>query len=243
MLKQSAPSHPSIPLLVGSLAAALLFGVAQAADGVVVSSTLATDEVLSSLEQARTDGVQLPSNPLVAEALQKLTRTPRGQRWMRASVERQAEWSALVDPALAKARLPAWLAAVPLIESGYQNLGDGVKGSSSAAGMPGKGLWMFIPETARVYGLQLDEAVDHRLDPERETAAAVALLTDLNNQFGDWGLALAGYNQGAGHVRRAIKTEGTRDLWTLVERGALNDYAPMVFAAALVLHEPELLDR
>ena len=74
---------------------------------------VAADQVLSSLEQAQADGVELPSNPLVAEALQKLTRTPRGQRWMRASVERQGEWSALVDPALAKARLPAWLAAVP----------------------------------------------------------------------------------------------------------------------------------
>ncbi len=243
MLKQPAPSHSSIALIVGSLGAALLFGVAQAADGVVASSALATEEVLSSLDQARADGVELPRSPLVAEALQKLTRTPRGQRWMRASLERQADWSALVDPALAKARLPAWLAAVPLIESGYQNLGDGVKGSSAAPGMPGKGLWMFIPETARLYGLRVDEAVDQRLDPERETAAAVALLTDLNSEFGDWGLALAGYNQGAGHVRRAIVTEGTRDLWTLVERSALNDYAPMVFAAALVLHEPELLDR
>ncbi|MEZ4236367.1 MAG: transglycosylase SLT domain-containing protein [Myxococcota bacterium] len=62
------------------------------------------------------------------------------------------------------------------------------------AGRWAAGLWMFIPSTARAYGLQVDDAVDERLDPASVTGAAIALLSDLQ-RYGDWALALAGYNQ------------------------------------------------
>ncbi len=243
MLSRPVAPRPSLAALVGAVATVLLLGLAQAADAVVTTSPLSTDRIVASLKAAQADDLPLPAHPLVAEALQKLTRSPRGVDWLRASVERQGDWAALVDLALAKAGLPAFLAGVPLIESGYENLGAGRSGHSAAPGTPGKGLWMFIVPTARTYGLRVDDSVDQRLDPAAETAAAVALLRDLHQEFGDWGLALAGYNQGAPHVRRAVAAEGTRDLWTLVQRGALNDYAPMVFAGALLLHEPELLER
>jgi membrane-bound lytic murein transglycosylase D len=242
MLRRPRTNRPLLTPILALFAGALLLGAAQAADSAVTSSPLSTSEIVEGLERARADGVDIPAHPLVAEALQKLTRTPRHQAWMKGSIERQGEWASLVDPALSKANLPAWLGAVPLIESGYRNLGEGVSGHSAAPGTPGKGLWMFIPATARMYGMQVDEAVDDRLNPTRETAAAIALLSDLHTSLGDWGLALAAYNQGEPHVRRAMKQHGTRDLWTLVERGALNDYAPMVYAGALVLHEPEVLD-
>lgn len=243
MLSRPPKTLAVLTPLFAALSVALLLGVAHAADALVTSSPVATDDVVDALHRAQADGVDLPAHPLVAEALQKLTRSPKNLAWVRGSIERSADWATLVDPALAKAGLPAWLSAVPLVESGYRNLGDGVAGFSAAAGVPGKGLWMFIPQTARRYGLQVDDTTDERLDPTRETAAAVALLSDLYARFDDWGLALAGYNQGGNHVARAIETHGTDDLFTLVQKGALNDYAPMVFAGALMLHEPELLDR
>ena len=109
--------------------------------------------------------------------------------------------------------------------------------------MAGSGLWMFIPATARTYGLRVDEAVDERLDPVRETEAAVALLSDLHAEFGDWGLALAAYNQGPSHVREAIRAHGTRDVWALCAEDALNDYVPTVWAAMLIRARPSLVGR
>ena len=78
---------------------------------------------------------------------------------------------------------------------------------------------------------------DQRLDPVMETRAAAALLSDLHTEFEDWGLALAGYNQGSTHVRDAIESQGTNDWATLVESGALNRYSTLVFAASEKLPE------
>ena len=101
---------------------------------------------------------------------------------------------------------------------------------------------MFIPQTARTYGLDVSTEVDERLDPVAETDAAMRLLSDLHARFGDWGLALAGYNQGARHVQGAIEAEGTEDVWALIEAGALNGYVAQVYAAMLVMEEPSLVE-
>jgi hypothetical protein len=176
------------------------------------------------------------------DALAKIQSSDQARAFYRSGLENRPAWSALVDKSLAEAGLPAWYAAIPLVESGYTNLGapgDSGDALSRAPGIPGRGLWMCIPSTARSYGLAVDGATDERLDPTRETAAAVALLTDLHDEFGDWYLALAAYNQGAVAVRGAIAHAGTRDVWALVAAGELNNYVPEVAAAAEILEHPD----
>lgn len=178
-------------------------------------------------------GVVVPDTEVVQQAWDRFT-VGRGQAFLERALERREDQRAFILDALAKAELPAQLEAVALIESGYDDqllMGD----PTSESGPRGAGLWMFIPSTARQYGLVVTPDRDDRLDRELETEAAIALLSDLYEEFGDWGLALAGYNQGARHVRAAIEREGTRDVSTLVEAGALNRYVPMVWAAMLIL--------
>ncbi|MFT7518277.1 MAG: hypothetical protein ACI9MC_000408 [Kiritimatiellia bacterium] len=74
-----------------------------------------------------------------------------------------------------------------------------------------------------------------------ETRAAAEMLTHLHDQFGDWGLTLATYNQGTRAVHEAIASERTRDAMEPSSRGALNSYAPMVMAGVLFLEDPSLL--
>ena len=186
-------------------------------------------------------------DPMANAALTRITANPKTRAWYQSGLENHKKWATLVDAVLSDAGLPAWLSAVPLVESGYLNLGapedltHGVA-SSRAPGGPGRGLWMFIPETARTYGLVVEAGNDQRYDVTLETAAAIELLTDLHGQFGDWDLALAAYNQGPRVVEAAIAHGGTRNVATLVESGLLNGYVPEVHAAAAILAQPSLVE-
>lgn len=218
----------------------VLFAVSTAAHAGLPPSA---DTFHAARARARAAGAAIPGDVVVQRELAHLV--TRAEPFTRRALARRPDWAPLVDAALADAHLPAWLAAVPLVESGYSNWG--APGHATAASMapgtiPGRGLWMFIPQTARTYGLTVDDTVDERLDPELETAAAVALLTDLHTRFGDWGLALAAYNQGSRAVERAVEIGETDDVLRLIEAGHLNPYAARVMAAALVLADPTLLD-
>ncbi|PID93567.1 MAG: lytic transglycosylase [Bacteroidetes bacterium] len=79
-----------------------------------------------------------------------------------------------------------------------------------------KGLWQFMYGTGKVYGLKVSSYVDDRFDPYKATVAACEHLTDLYDMYGNWSLALAAYNSGAGNVNRAIrKAGGVRNYWVI----------------------------
>ncbi len=79
-----------------------------------------------------------------------------------------------------------------------------------------KGLWQFMYGTGKVYGLKVTSLVDDRYDPYKSTIAACEHLSDLYDIYGDWSLALAAYNSGAGNVNRAIRRAGgTKNYWAV----------------------------
>lgn len=206
-----------------------------------------SDAVSVTQVEQWTAGSNIPAEPAVARALERILRSPEARRHYARGIDAMEGWPELTGR-LQAAGLPAELAAVPLVESGWRNLGTRQEPlrepseQSRAPGMVGRGLWMFIPATARTYGLRVDDAVDERLDPARATDAAIRLLSDLHDQLGDWWLALSAYNQGQRAVQQAIDAQGARDVWALTESGALNGYAAEVAAAAILLRHPELLD-
>jgi membrane-bound lytic murein transglycosylase D len=122
-----------------------------------------------------------------------------------------------------------WLS---LIESGHNPT---IVSPAGAAG-----LWQFVPESARMYGLTVDRWVDQRFDPERSTEAAVRYLSDLRTRFGSWELAMAAYNMGHGGLLRAMKKFNSNDFWVLIryEAGLPYEttlYVPKILATAIAM--------
>lgn len=134
----------------------------------------------------------------------------------------------VVEPILKSHGVPADLSAVILVESGGRADALSPKGA--------RGLWQLMPDTARRYGLRVDETRDDRLDLFRATDAAAQYLHDLYVQFGDWKLALAAYNTGEANVSSAILRAHTQDFDQLASLRALpletRNYVPRVLVAA-----------
>lgn len=182
---------------------------------------------------ASDDDFVVPMNDVIERHL-GLWATERREFVERALATR-ADVAPTIDPAIARHGLPTELVAVAFVESGFQDI------PARPEQYPAAGVWQFIPATARTYGLRVDDSVDERRDLPKSTDAALRLLADLHAEFGDWGLAFAGYNQGSARVREAIEAEGTDDPWDLVRRGALDPYAAEVMSAVIVLENAEAL--
>lgn len=132
--------------------------------------------------------------------------------------------------------LPGELALLPVVESAF----DPYAYSHGRAA----GLWQFIPETGRLYGLDQDWWHDERRDVIESTRAALDHLEDLHDQFdGDWLLALAAYNSGPGNVRKALRRNrnagAPRDFFALDLPRETEAYVPKLLALAELFAAPE----
>lgn len=102
-----------------------------------------------------------------------------------------------------------------------------------------KGMWQFMYNTGKMYGLEMTSYVDERLDPLTSCRAAAQLLKDNYMIFGDWSLAIASYNCGAGNVSKAIRRSGGKtDFWEIYDYlpRETRGYIPAFIAALYTLN-------
>lgn len=127
--------------------------------------------------------------------------------------------------------MPAELALLPIVESAF----DVYAFSHGGAAGP----WQFIRGTARQYGLQLNDWYDGRRDIVASTDAALSYLQDLHGRFDDWHLALAGYNAGAGNVRKALRKKPGGNYFELPLPRETRHYVPRLLAFVAVVQDPD----
>ncbi|WP_437534169.1 transglycosylase SLT domain-containing protein [Sorangium sp. So ce726] len=160
---------------------------------------------------------------------------PRGRSAVVTWIKKSGRYGAAIRRVLREQGLPEDLLWLSLVESGFDPT---IQSPAGAAG-----LWQFMPEGARIYGLTVDRWVDERLDPERSTLAAARYLTDLRRRFGGWELAFAAYNMGYGGLLASIRKYNTNDFWELsrLEAGMPLEtalYVPKILAIAIVARNP-----
>lgn len=156
---------------------------------------------------------------------------------VRRAVARVTQLRPMLTPILQEASIPDEIAALVLVESGGRPTALSPKGA--------RGIWQFMPDTARRYGLTVNGETDDRLDVQKSTRAAARYLKDLYAQFDEWPLALAAYNAGEQLVRNAVLRGGTKDFVRLRNKGLLpaetREYVPAVLAAATLLGGDSLI--
>ena len=153
-------------------------------------------------------------------------------------LKRSGRYEGMIRAKLRDQGMPEDLLYLSMIESGFN--------PEAYSHAKAAGLWQFIADTGRRYGLRVDEYVDERRHPEKSTDAALRYLQDLHREFGSWYLAAAAYNTGEGRVRRVMREEtGSErgdegDFWKIRRRlpAETREYVPLMVAAALVGKEP-----
>ena len=110
---------------------------------------------------------------------------------------------------LAQNEIPAEFLFLAMAESNFSTRAYSRKKAS--------GLWQFMPGTAKLYGLKINEYVDERRDLIKSTKAASKYLSHLHKKFGKWYLAAIAYNCGEGRLGKGIKKAKTDELSVLLD--------------------------
>src|SRR5262249_12484347 len=148
------------------------------------------------------------------------------ERWRK----RSGRYMDMFRSVLQKEGLPPDLVHLCFVESGFN-----INARSYAAAV---GPWQFMRSSAQLFGLNVNQWVDERKDPEKATVAAARYLKHLYGIFGDWPLALASYNAREGTVMRAIKAQGTTNYWELRLPKQTEEYVPQFMAALAIARDP-----
>jgi membrane-bound lytic murein transglycosylase D len=101
------------------------------------------------------------------------------------------------------------------------------------------GFWQLMPDTARGYGLVVNDEVDERFHPQKATVAACRYLNTAFKKFGSWTNAAAAYNRGMGGIDRALKNQGVESYYDLYLNDETTRYMFRILALKEVLGNPE----
>jgi len=193
-----------------------------------------TAKVAEELKTTQSD-LPLVVNDYVAGFINYFSNSQAGHAHLLRSLERAGKYKEMISKDLRDAGVPQDLIYLAVAESGFQP--QALNRRSGAGGM-----WQFMPFDG-VYGLARNSSVDERFDPEKSSLAYAHYMKQLYDQFGDWYLAMAAYNWGAGNVQRAVMRTGYADFWELYKRNALpaetKNYVPGIIAAAIVAKNPK----
>lgn len=136
----------------------------------------------------------------------------------------------IIEPILRKYGVPDDFKYLAVIESNLVN-------AVSPAGA--KGVWQFMPETAREKGMEVNDMVDERYHLEKSTEAACKYLLEAKARFGTWTLAAASYNGGMTGVNKQIEIQKVTDYYDLLLNDETSRYVFRILALKEIMKSPD----
>lgn len=113
----------------------------------------------------------------------------------------------IIEPILAKYGVPDDFKYLAVIESSLVN-------AVSPAGA--RGVWQFMPATAKEKGMEVNDEVDERYHLEKSTEAACKYLISAKEKFGTWTLAAASYNGGMNGIAKRLEEQQVDNYYDLL---------------------------
>lgn len=192
-----------------------------------------TAEVVQADLQSTSHDIPIPTNDRVLRYVELFQ--GRLREFLTEGLSRGVQYLPMIQATFRAEGLPLDLAYIPLIESAFK--------TSALSRAKARGVWQFMPATARENGLRGDWYLDERSDPTKSTQAAAKYLKTLHGMFEDWHLAMASYNGGPGRVKRALTRSRKNDFWQLTATTKFlpretREYVPMILAAVIIAKNP-----
>jgi membrane-bound lytic murein transglycosylase D len=193
---------------------------------------VSADDVLA-LEQAKQNvNFAFTINPLIQQYINYYQ--GRGRSTMESGLRRSGQFMKMARQIFKEEGVPIDITWLGQVESAWKP-----KAMSWAAA---SGLWQFVPGTGRQFGLRQTAWIDERNSYEQATRASAKYLKSLAARYnGNWELAMAAYNTGAGNIDRGISRAGSSSFWAIYPYIAqeTRNYVPNILATILIAKNPE----
>lgn len=137
----------------------------------------------------------------------------------------------MFEEAMARQNVPLEIKYLAVVESALN--------PKAVSRVGATGLWQFMFQTGKQYGLDINTYVDDRSDPLKASDAAALYMSNMYKIFGDWDLVLASYNSGPGNVAKAIRRSGgQQNFWNIRKHlpKETQGYVP-AFLATMYIYE------
>ncbi len=136
----------------------------------------------------------------------------------------------IIEPILKKYGVPDDFKYLAVIESSLVN-------AVSPAGA--RGVWQFMPATAKEKGMEVSDEVDERYHLEKSTEAACKYLLVAKEKFGSWTLAAASYNGGMGGISKKMEEQQVADYYDLLLTEETSRYVFRILALKEIMSQSE----
>lgn len=135
----------------------------------------------------------------------------------------------IIEPILQQNGVPDDFKYLAVIESGLIN-------AVSPSGA--KGVWQFMPDTAKESGMEVNDIVDERYHLEKSTEAACKYFLAAKQRFGSWTLAAASYNGGMNGLSKKIEEQKVTNYYDLGLTEETSRYVFRILALKEIMKQP-----
>ena len=146
------------------------------------------------------------------------------------TIKRANRYFPMMAPILKKNGVPLDILYLACIESTLN--------PRALSGARAAGLWQFMPDTGRQYGLEVNDYVDERYHPEKATEAACRYLKKAYSKYGNWESVAASYNGGMGRISGELDKQIANSAYDLYLADETTRYMFRLLATKIIMENP-----